>query len=1767
MPQAAAFVAAKATALFIAKTGITSLIVAKAVYATAYIATTAAMIVGGNAIAKALAPEVAAPDRAVRVTVDSDEPVKIAVGRYAVAGSVKFTDTYDQNRRLGRILTLSDWPSKAITEIQMNRAAISPGAGGVVTGAPWNGKMTVQTRLGAFDQAAYSTLVSRSAYWTSAHRGRGVTDAFWEVEDDDKVWASGFPDPLFVGEWALVYDPRKDSTRGGEGAHRIDDPRTYEFSQNIALISGQYVYGFRARADDGSLHLRLGMGVSPAIINFASLAAAAARCDELVNGKPRYFGGGMISAADDPEDVLKALGAAMGGAIYQAGGLIEFRAAGPVPAEMVLTDDDLKGEIEYVSGPEFREAVNTLRVKFTDPAAGWKANATDAITEQAFRDQDGEVLEGEHAVYMAYDPDVVHRLGRLRLSELREPRRISAPFKAKAAKLVQGRAVIFKSARLGIEEKMFIEASGLDRSGGRTLQLVTETDAKYVAADDFTQALPVPPTADRYDPREVVTPEAEDWNVAALTIENGESKIPALAVTGGTNAAQVRRVKVEYRREGDTQWGDWTEAQIGTALRFEITGVAPGVAYEVAISYRNAAGVLGGRLEIDPETTPDVHKVPVSGDTDNVGGRPSNEVLSDLASAAQGVLDNAAAVAAEQTARIAADAAEAAARAQGLAAEAAQRGADIQAETNQRIQDVLDAEAAADAAVASEASARVSGDQANASDIAALGVRMGSAEAGVASNASAIATESSARASAVQGVSARFDVQKNLFPDPSGERNVAWSAQPPQLTRNEWSPWGGWHWQFRYYNGKPGAGWNFAWIDLPVTAGGAYVGQAWGAIRGCRGQLYLEALDQNKTQLAAADIFNVNNDIGESGYTDGHFKSPVLNAPAATRFIRLVAAVFTAAPTAFDTYIGFRQIKIEPGSIHTAFTDDASIGGLNAFVASEQSARVAGDQANASDIAALGVRMGSAEAGVASNASAIATESSARASAVQGVQANLDTEVSNRQAAVAGEQSARVSGDEANASDIAALGVRMGSAEAGVASNASAIASESASRAAAVSAVEARFSVKKNLFPDPSADRNVPWTAAAPEFGRGFWSQIGGHYWSMRWGGGKPNAVDAFAYIDIPVTVGGPYVFSAWAEAQRCQADLYIEALDGNKALLAFGVGVTVDGREPSPVLAAGHRYSGVANLPQATQFIRFVARVSNPAPTSQDTYIAFRQIKLEPGSVHTAFTDDASLRDAHAAVVSEAAARASADSAQASQISGLDARLGTAEAGVASNASAIATESSARSSQFSGLDARLGTAEAGVASNASAIASESSARASAISGVEARLNVKKNLFPDPSADRNIPWTAQGALGRGFWTDFGGNHWSMRWASGKPDAGDVFSWIDIPVSWGGQFVFSAWMAAQTCEGTLYIEALNASKVNIGSGQSILLNAQAPAPLFLAEHRYSAVSTFPPETRFVRLVARVRVNAPTAQDTYFAFRQIKLEPGSVHTAFSDDASLSEAHAAVTDVSEAVATLEGQSATRLQTVQAGAAFAGIQFVALDQNGNPTSDIRLAAQIVAFGPDLNTPKFVIDMISNEVYGLASDNLIKTLQYEMGNGRFRLRLPDGTVTYDSANGGTQRGGLAADDFVRLNEVEHARGFHSGSSVGIQTLASGTYTSKGGRIKLDYPMILRTATAVDFEVRARVSLWYGTPGNINRILPDPSTPSITQEAFRLPHNTVDGGVARHTFSWLSPGAVAAGTTVTFEVRVAFEKVSGGPTGSGTCWLERGDFLISEVFA
>jgi hypothetical protein len=180
------------------------------------------------------------------------------------------------------------------------------GSGFTTSPAHFGNVVQIQTRFGVSAETAYSAAVTAfPTIWDNNCRGDGLASVFMRArtvgqEDHLDVYPNQMPEHSAVGDGALLYDPRKDSTNGGSGSHRFTNPNTWEFSRNLALMRLWH------------LCHPVGGKMAYTAMHLPDWANAANVCDQNVTNhsagtEKRYSGGLWFRASNDPIEVGRTL--------------------------------------------------------------------------------------------------------------------------------------------------------------------------------------------------------------------------------------------------------------------------------------------------------------------------------------------------------------------------------------------------------------------------------------------------------------------------------------------------------------------------------------------------------------------------------------------------------------------------------------------------------------------------------------------------------------------------------------------------------------------------------------------------------------------------------------------------------------------------------------------------------------------------------------------------------------------------------------------------------------------------------------------------------------------------------------------------------------------------------------------------------------------------------------------------------------------------------------------------------------------------------------------------------------------------------------------------------------------------------------------------------------------------------------------------------------------------------------------------------------------
>lgn len=315
------------------------------------------------------------------INADPTAKRKMVFGRTAFPLDLRYGEPSGTNQEyIDYVFALAAHRSDGIEEIWIEDKQAWTLAGGAV--GIYAGYLTVEIILEG-GAGAYHT-VNAGATWGSAQRMTGCTTMKVRVKRSNTTGSTSPFANGIAGRWTVIgrgmplYDPALDSTvAGGSGSQRANDCTTWRWSvssvergRNPALQLLAYLLGYRINGI-----VSVGLGMPPALIDLASFATAAARCDEAValaagGSHRRYEAGRYFADDDDPDAVMAVLLGAMNAELTDDGGRLGLRVAvNDLTAAVTLTDDDIQNSFAWVPAPPPAEQFTLVRGRFQQPNA------------------------------------------------------------------------------------------------------------------------------------------------------------------------------------------------------------------------------------------------------------------------------------------------------------------------------------------------------------------------------------------------------------------------------------------------------------------------------------------------------------------------------------------------------------------------------------------------------------------------------------------------------------------------------------------------------------------------------------------------------------------------------------------------------------------------------------------------------------------------------------------------------------------------------------------------------------------------------------------------------------------------------------------------------------------------------------------------------------------------------------------------------------------------------------------------------------------------------------------------------------------------------------------------------------------------------------------------------------------------------------------------------------------------------------------------------
>lgn len=537
-------------------------------------------------------------------TLEPEAYRKIVFGRIAAPLDVRFWQVWgNRGQNFDEVIALASHRINAVLELYFeDKVGIS--ASNSASGS-YVGSVTRAFVLGTVGQAPL--LVGTGTQYDSGSTFDGCAAMALKWLPDEKKLPDGIPNRYTqIVEGGLVYDPRRDSTRGGSGTHRANDRSTWQYSpldangqpigRNNALQTLWYLLGWYIPVKDaagvvtGDM-LVCGRGVDPQDINMATFIAGANNCE--VAG---YYTDMVLSTEDDHvsnENKITADG--LIGRIIDPGGLWSYYANVNDTANIAveLTDKDVleAGSLNWDEFKGMSEQYNQVGGKFVNPSTItlFQPFPYPMVRDAAYETALGVKRRKTQDFPQVLDNVLAQRLARLFLNQGQYQGELQANFMSRAIRAQAWSVVRYSSERFGWTKLFRVWRHEISTEGGVGM-LLKEIHASIWSAGTVTPP-EAPGLAVPYNGLQEIAATGVTVALVPMVAPDG-TKTDGFALTWAVPSVNVRRSEMRYRLVNTTTWfyagpveRDITAITVGPLLS--------GAIYETAVRHISVNEIAG----------------------------------------------------------------------------------------------------------------------------------------------------------------------------------------------------------------------------------------------------------------------------------------------------------------------------------------------------------------------------------------------------------------------------------------------------------------------------------------------------------------------------------------------------------------------------------------------------------------------------------------------------------------------------------------------------------------------------------------------------------------------------------------------------------------------------------------------------------------------------------------------------------------------------------------------------------------------------------------------------------------------------------------------------------------------------------------------------------------------------------------------------------------------------------------------------------------------
>lgn len=366
-----------------------------------------------------------------------------------------------------------------------------------------------------------------------------------------------FPNqPTYLAETPVPawYDVRKDSTAGGSGTQRWDNPATWAPSDNPVVI----IYNIIRGVYYGSEWVYGGQNLPAFRLPASNWMVAANECDRLIplagGGSEKQFRCGTeISCDMEPLAVIEKLKKACNGRIAENGGVFKILVGAAGAAVYSFSDNDIlvtKGQ-SYTPFPGLSETYNGIEATYPEPLEKWATKGAPARYSTAVEAADGNRRLASGVTFEAVPfPVQVQRLMKLLIEEDRRFRIHSFYLPPDAFSLEPNDVVSWTSVRNGYSNKKFLIVRIVGERSMNQLVVLKEIDPSDY---DWSTGEQVPISVGPVGP--IVNPSHPMFGWQALPAifydANGNARRPSIEVFYAGDQDGVDRIRIKVFLEED----------------------------------------------------------------------------------------------------------------------------------------------------------------------------------------------------------------------------------------------------------------------------------------------------------------------------------------------------------------------------------------------------------------------------------------------------------------------------------------------------------------------------------------------------------------------------------------------------------------------------------------------------------------------------------------------------------------------------------------------------------------------------------------------------------------------------------------------------------------------------------------------------------------------------------------------------------------------------------------------------------------------------------------------------------------------------------------------------------------------------------------------------------------------------------------------------------------------------------------------------------------